>query len=197
MFDLPKRRYTRRNSALFASFLLHCALIYSLVHRTPAFVKPSTVAWGLNGQSEKLIYFSSSDLDSPREKIQLHLRTKPQKPKPAARPTPPEAARSGLAGGSVLNGSAFGSEAMPAIPLVFPDPAVFPWQLRNGLTGDVVVEVTIDERGKVTQTRLLQSLQQDIDDKVVATVREWRFRPATVDGMAISSRQDVHFHFPS
>jgi protein TonB len=79
---------------------------------------------------------------------------------------------------------------------VFPDPAVFPWQLRNA-QGDVVVEVTIDAKGIVTDTRLLQSLQQDVDEKVVATVREWRFRPATVNGVAIASRQDMHFHFPS
>jgi len=80
---------------------------------------------------------------------------------------------------------------------VFPDPAVFPWQVPNGLTGDVIVEVTIDEQGAVTETKLLQSLKPDIDEKVVATVRNWRFRPATVDGVAISSRQDVHFHYPS
>jgi protein TonB len=81
--------------------------------------------------------------------------------------------------------------------VVFPDPPVFPWQVPNGLTGDVIVEVTIDAQGAVTDTRLLQSLKPDIDEKVVATVRNWRFSPATVDGVAISSRQDVHFHFPS
>jgi TonB family protein len=59
------------------------------------------------------------------------------------------------------------------------------------------VEVTIDEQGTVTETRLLQSLKPDIDEKVVATVRNWRFKPATVDGVAISSRQDVHFHYPN
>ena len=61
----------------------------------------------------------------------------------------------------------------------------------------MIVEVTIDSQGNVTQTRILQSLQQEIDQKVIATLRNWRFQPATVDGTAISSRQDVHFHFPS
>jgi protein TonB len=197
MFDFPQRRYYRRNAALFASFLLHCALIYVWFHRAPMFVKASAVAWGLNGQSEKLVYFSRSNVDSPLDKTQLHLNAKPARRKVQTRHSPPEATRAGLSSGSVLNGSASGTEAMPAIPLVFPDPAIFPWQLRKGLQGDVVVEVTIDQRGNVTGTRLLQSLQDDIDEKVVATVREWRFRPATLDGMAISSRQDVHFHFPS
>jgi hypothetical protein len=45
--------------------------------------------------------------------------------------------------------------------------------------------------------KILQSLQQDIDEKCLATLRNWRFRPASMDGIAISSRQDVHFHFPA
>jgi hypothetical protein len=44
--------------------------------------------------------------------------------------------------------------------------------------------------------RVLQSLQRDIDAKCIATLKNWRFRPAMLDGIAISSRQDVHFHFP-
>jgi len=86
-------------------------------------------------------------------------------------------------------------EATPAIPLTFPDPDIYPWQL-SGVQGDVVVEVTIDERGSVGEMRVLQSLQRDIDAKCIATLKNWRFRPAMLDGIAISSRQDVHFHFP-
>jgi TonB family protein len=65
------------------------------------------------------------------------------------------------------------------------------------MQGDVIVEVTINEQGSVTETRVLQSLERNIDEKVLTTLRGWRFKPATVDGVAISSRQDVHFHFPS
>jgi TonB family protein len=79
---------------------------------------------------------------------------------------------------------------------VFPDPAIYPWQLPKGLQGDVIVEVTIDEQGSVTNTRVLQSLQQDIDEKVIATLRSWRFKPATVDGAAISSRARRTLPFP-
>jgi len=104
--------------------------------------------------------------------------------------------RAGTPYGSLYQGPGSGQDARPALPLVFPDPSVYSWQL-GGLQGDVIVEVTIDEHGNVTETRVLQSLKDEIDQKVLATVRNWRFRPATVDGMAISSRQDVHFHFPS
>jgi len=48
----------------------------------------------------------------------------------------------------------------------------------------------------VVESRILESLGYGIEDKVLAAVRNWRFRPATKDGVAIASRQDV-FHFPT
>jgi TonB family protein len=196
MFDLAKRRNARRNTALFASFLIHGIVLYCWLDRAPRFVEPSTVAWGRHGSSDKLVYFPNAELESPAEKMQLHLERKHKRPKQAP-PNPVPSLRAGLPTGSSFNGAIRGTEAMPAIPLVFPDPTIYPWQLGNGFEGDVVVEVTIDERGNVTGTRLLESLEQGIDQTVIAAVRQWRFRPATVDGRAITSRQDVHFHFPS
>jgi len=158
------------------------------------FVKPSSAAAGAHGVSELVTYLPSSQAlktvvkkNPPRVVFNAKAvvaQEEPQKSAPAV----------GTEFGSV--GSTTGTEARPALPMVFPDPAIFPWQLPNGLTGDVIVEVTIDDQGAVTETRLLQSLKPDIDQKVVATVRNWRFRPATVDGVAISSRQDMHFHYP-
>src|SRR5206468_4368156 len=106
-------------------------------------------------------------------------------------PQPPtESARAGSPDGSLAQGPVTGVEANPALPLVFPDPSIYPWQLPKGLQGDVIVEVTIDEHGSVTETKVVQSLQSDIDEKVIATLKNWHFRPASVDGVAISSRQE-------
>jgi TonB family protein len=63
--------------------------------------------------------------------------------------------------------------------------------------GDVIVEITIDTAGTVVETKLLQAFGYGIEDKVIAAVQRWRFRPATKDGTPIPSKQDVHFHFPS
>ncbi len=160
------------------------------------FVRASSVAWGRGGRSDTFVYFTPAKpvegVVSKRSPLQIKAQKK-------ARPDPPGKveARAGSNTGSMSQGPALGREAAPALPIVFPDPAIYPWQLARGLQGDVIVEVTIDEQGSVTETRVLQSLQQDIDEKVIATLRNWRFKPATVDGVAISSRQDVHFHFPS
>ena len=45
--------------------------------------------------------------------------------------------------------------------------------------------------------KVLQSIGYGIDEKVLAVLENWRFRPATINGLPVASRQDVHFHFPS
>jgi TonB family protein len=194
MFSFPQPGSRRWRASLLASLLIHCAVLYVWLHRTPVFVKPSSVALGQHGLTEDVTYFPSAQQLKAVVKKKSPLRFN-AKPVLAVEKPQPTTARAGTEFGAV--GSTQGTEARPALPLVFPDPAIFPWQVPNGLTGDVIVEVTIDAQGAVTDTRLLQSLKPDIDEKVVATVRNWRFSPATVDGVAISSRQDVHFHYPS
>jgi TonB family protein len=195
MFEELKRERKSSNAAQLVSFAVHGAIIFVLLHRAPVFVKPSSVAWGMRGKSEEMVYFARAEQpQSTSKKLVLPRQVRHKPPKPT--PQPPDALRAGSPNGSLFHGPGFGSEAQPALPLVFPDPLIYPWQLAN-LRGDVVVEVTIDTQGNVTDTRVLQSLKQDIDEKVVATLKGWRFKPAMVDGVAISSRQDVHFHFPS
>lgn len=196
MFQVSRPRSVKRRVSLLVSFVVHCAIVFFWLDRAPIFVQPSSVAWGLHGQSDNLIYFPRPDTEPVAKTHRLQLKTKHQTTKEPPKNTM-ESARAGAPGGSLFSGPATGIEAKPALPLVFPDPVVYPGQLAKGVQGDVVVEVTIDEQGNVTETRILQSLQQDIDEKIISTLKGWRFRPATVDGLAISSRQDVHFHFPS
>jgi TonB family protein len=197
MFQIPQPANRRRRAALVSSLLIHCAIVYWWLNRAPMFIQPSSVAWGLHGNSANLIYFPRvAEPTKSAKKLHFHLKTK-QKRAIEAPQEPVESARAGSPEGSLAQGPITGIEATPALPLVFPDPSIYPWQLPKGLQGDVIVEVTIDEHGNVTQTKVVQSLQSDIDDKVIATLRNWRFKPASVDGVAISSRQDVHFHFPS
>jgi len=56
--------------------------------------------------------------------------------------------------------------------------------------------LTIDAQGNVVEEKLLQGLGNGIDDKVLAAVRDWRFRPATRNGVAIPFKYDARFHFP-
>jgi hypothetical protein len=43
---------------------------------------------------------------------------------------------------------------------------------------------------------VLQSLGPTVDQKVLAALENWRFTPASKNGVPISSKQDVYYHFP-
>ena len=102
----------------------------------------------------------------------------------------------GSRNGDALRGSLADWAARPALPLKFPDPHVLAAELPPGVTGDVIIEVTIDAAGNITNKKVLQSIGYGIDEKVLAVLENWRFTPATILGRPVASRQDVHFHFP-
>jgi protein TonB len=196
----------RSKSAIITSVLIHCAIVGALIGSyRPQFISPSSVAFGNHGSgsSPTITYLANSGETQPLSaKLQAPPKTKPQhKTKTAktekvpAAEAPVESARAGSPYGSTSAISMSGYEARPAFPITFPDPPRS--DLPDGITGDVVVEVTIDTQGNVAETKVLQSLGNGIDDKVLAALRNWRFTPATMNGVAIASRQDVHFHFPS
>ena len=109
-----------------------------------------------------------------------------------------ETARGGSLYGARIPGSPLtGHEIVPALPQVFPDPAVSRADLPPGVQGDVVVEVTIDEQGNVVETKLIRGIGYGIEDRVLATLRQWHFRPASKDGVTIASQHIVTFHYPS
>jgi TonB family protein len=99
--------------------------------------------------------------------------------------------------GSLSSGFADQHDVHIALPLLAPNPPIDSDKLPGWIRGDILVEVTIDERGNVVQTRVLQTVGYGLELVVANTLRQWRFIPAKVDGVAVASRQDVHFHYPS
>ena len=106
-------------------------------------------------------------------------------------------AEAGSENGSAYDGATSGDEVKPALPVAFQDLKIPRSELPSGIQGDVIVEITIDAQGAVVEERLLQGLGYGVDERVIAVLRDWRFRPATRNGVAIPSKHDVHFHFPS
>jgi TonB family protein len=103
-------------------------------------------------------------------------------------------ALAGLPYGSVPGGPVYGDEIRPALPITTADPVVYPWQ-RPTSEGKVVIEITIDETGEIVRKTVLQSLGPDIDNKCLAALENWHFRPATHNGAPIPSKQDAIFPF--
>ena len=209
-----------RRRGLYVSLLLHCLFIVSiLLPSTPIFVRPSTTLAGKNGTSTIYLYLPSQSASSAvaqelntEENRHLFLpmatakRKQDTRKKPALARTPQElheaeSARTnqppaGSIYGSLAYGRSDGSEVRPAIRISGSEPAVNEWDLAGVPEGNIIIEVTIDERGNIIQKTVLQSLNPTIDHKVLAALEDWHFLPALRDGDAISSKQDIYYHYP-
>lgn len=193
------------------SIVLHCFVLWALVwgRPQPVFVKPNSVLMGDRGAA--LVYLGppSSRQTAPaasrKEALTFLKRARRVRPQPERNIKPVEkpretetiAATSGSPSGSAYDGPATGADVRPAIPTIFPDPPNLRSTVPYGIQGDVVVEVTIDAQGNVIETKLLKSIGYGVEEKVLEAVKNWHFRPATRDGVAIPSKHDVLYHFPS
>ena len=103
-------------------------------------------------------------------------------------------AQAGMSYGTLAQGSLYGEEIRPALPIATADPSVWPWQLPEA-AGNEVIEITIDERGEIIHKVVLHSLGADIDSKCLVALENWHFQPATRNGTPIASKQDAIFPF--
>jgi len=51
--------------------------------------------------------------------------------------------------------------------------------------GKVILEATIDEKGRVSDVHVLKILPMGLDAAAVEAVKTWRFKPATLNGKAV------------
>ncbi len=199
------------------SLAMHLGLLLFLLHSAaPLFVTPSDVDLGIPHSygSQSIVYLAPVGPEQARAsdtqpKLTLHaaLPPKPKAPKPpvkheelaakTADNAPEQTARGGSPFGHVPGSPLTGDEVVPAFPDVYPDPAISRDELPSGVQGDVIVEVTIDSRGNVVETKLLQGIGYGIEQKVLQILPRWHFHPAMRDGVTIASQHIVHFHYPS
>jgi protein TonB len=71
---------------------------------------------------------------------------------------------------------------------------------RLGLEADVVLMVTVNPRGEVSNVELIQSAghnraAKQLDRAAIAAICQWRYRPAMRDGRAVEARVRVPVHF--
>jgi len=205
--EAPQKRWS---TALSFSAAVHVlALLIVCWPKAPTFVKPNLLAKGEGGKSapEAIAVYLPQNIQSetranPTLVLPAARRPQARKAKAKVRHNVLEEEKSdsneiGSNLGSAMDGPADGDEVKPALPDAFSDPHISRGEVPAGLQGDVVVEITIDAQGNVTETKLLQGIGHGIDERVIAAARAWHFRPATRNGMAILSKQDYRFHFPS
>ncbi|MGC2112200.1 MAG: energy transducer TonB [Candidatus Korobacteraceae bacterium] len=218
MFEgVPQQTDRQWSGSFIVSFAVHIALVLVVLYRAaPLFLTPSDVGLGIphSSGSVSIVYLAPvgpeqalHSPEKPRLIMQAALPKKPKPPKVEAKPrelpsataenAPEQTARGGSFFGHVPGSPLTGDEVVPALPEVFPDPPVTRDDLPVGVQGDVIVEVTIDPQGNVVETKLLQGMGYGVEQKVLAVLQRWHFRPAMRDGMTIASQHIVHFHYPS
>lgn len=198
--------------AVFVTVFVHCLALLLLTFRPqPQLLQPSAALRGDGGNTVThvvLVSPGSSVMNSAIAKatpsehsLEARTRKKPDHatlaPKPAVAEDDLKPGMPGFILGSLANGLPSDHDVRVALPVIAPDPPIIHNRLPDWLRGDVVIEVTIDEQGNVAKTKVLKTVGYGIEDIVMATVRQWRFTPAKIDGISVASRQDVYFHFPS
>jgi TonB family protein len=198
--------------AVFVTVFVHClALLFLTFRPEPQLLQPSAALRGDGGNTVThfvLVAPGSSVTDSAIAKatpsehaLEARKRKKPDhaslEPKPAVAENNLKPGMPGFILGSLANGLPTDHDVRVALPIIAPDPPIIHHKLPDWLRGDVVIEVTIDEQGNVVKTKVLQTVGYGIEEIVTATLRQWRFTPARIDGISVASRQDVYFHFPS
>lgn len=63
---------------------------------------------------------------------------------------------------------------------------VYPENARkNGISGKVIVEATIDENGNVVKTKILKSADASLDEAAVKAIENTKFTPAKKDNKTV------------
>jgi TonB family protein len=95
-------------------------------------------------------------------------------PKPAAE-APAEPNREPLRVGGLVTRP----EVIHSVPLDFQNANV-------RITGVFIAEAVIDEKGNVTNARILKSSGPKVDKAALAAILQWKFKPATLNGNPVA-----------
>jgi protein TonB len=102
---------------------------------------------------------------------------------PGPPPPPPPPPPGGVAGDIQWVYADTDYTAPGRVPLKIKDvrPIYAPMVMASGIKGDVVVEATVNPRGKVAMLRVVRTLPM-LTQATIDAVRQWEFDPATVGG---------------
>jgi protein TonB len=75
-----------------------------------------------------------------------------------------------------------------AKPIATVAPAYAPSLRAADVEGEVVLAFTISEKGDVSNVQVVRSTDQKLDYAAIDAVRQWKFTPATKDGVPVSVR---------
>lgn len=73
---------------------------------------------------------------------------------------------------------------------------MFPFQAkREGISGEVFVDFTVNEQGKVVEPRVVKSSHSMFDEPTLRALAKWQFEPGKRDGKIVRFRMTVPVRF--
>ena len=195
---IPRSSFPRRR--IFLSVALHCAVISLLLIRGRTHIAPMLLPGDTRGHQLTLTYLPGR---APQPAMTT-AAAKPtiQPPIPTSRPAQPTTASPNQSSpASASPDSTTGADSLGTgnINIAYLDSFRSPKpdlsSLPRGVSGDVILDVTIDAAGKIVDLKKLSGVGYGIDESVIATVQSWVFHPATKDGTPVVSEQELHFHY--
>lgn len=92
-------------------------------------------------------------------------------------------------------GTEAASEYVQARIVAKPTPVIPPHMLEDAFELSCLARFDIDADGKTKPQLLTSSGSEEIDDVTLSTLKQWKFRPATIDGRPVSSSRKVKIEF--
>ncbi|MDB4985257.1 MAG: hypothetical protein JWN04_435, partial [Myxococcaceae bacterium] len=99
------------------------------------------------------------------------------------------------AGATPTGPSGLDVEATPPSLKEHPDASYPPAAQRDGLEGNVELELTVDATGHVSEARVVTPAGHGFDEAALAAVRGWTFEPARREGQPIVSTVQLTYPF--
>ena len=205
-FGKPSAVPARSRAAILASAAAHLLVLGILVYHGRHWIAPVLYPGTERGHNIVLTYLpgrapAQSFAPAPRPpanvaRAEINL-PKPQKAEPKPEQTSPNTnSVSSNNPDSTTGADALGSgDISIALVKYFPRPKPDLSTMADGTKGDVILDITIDESGRVSDLKLIRGIEHSIDETVIATIRQWVFNPANRDGHPIASQQELHFHY--
>jgi len=203
---VPARRPKSAISPVLASAAAHLVVLGVLIYHGRHWIAPVLYPGTEHGHNIVLTYLpgrapAQSLAPAPKPptnvaKAEVNL-PKPEKTEPKPETTSPNAnSISSNNPDSASGADALGSgDINIALVKYFPRPKPDLSTMAEGTKGDVILDITIDESGKVSDLKLVKGIEHSIDETVIATIRQWTFNPANRGGRPIASEQELHFHY--
>jgi len=186
------------------SVVFHLMVFAVLIHHTRLWIAPIRLPGTANGHNLVLSYLPgrapTPAVAPPPKAKPLEVKSKLALHEPEKLP-PTQTSPNRNSPASEHPDSASGADALGsgnisiALAKYFPRPKPDLSSLPSGTRGDVILDVTIDESGRISDLKLVKGIERTVDETVIATVRQWVFNPANRDGQPIASEQELLFHY--